>query len=228
MEPVEDGVHRREMGDLARPVIANATSCIRLPPIARNYDLKGSHYSMLPHFYGLSNEDPLAFIRDFYSIVEQLPLNGLNENHLRMGCFPHTLKDRAKAWLVSLPPNSLNTWDEVCDKFMEKFYSHQKTTSLRQQIFNFVQLDEKAFHESWERFKKLLLDCPHHYYAQELLNQFFYDGLSMSMQCLVDGAANGTINNKTATEVYDIYEMIGANSHQKSVRGAKKSTGQVM
>lgn len=189
---------RREMRELARPVVTNSISYIQLPPAARNYELKALSYNMLPNFHGLPNEDPLTFIRDFYAIVEHFPLNGLNEDQLRMRCFPYTMKDRAKAWLMSLPANSLTTWGEIYDKFMGKYYSYQKTTNLRQQISKFMQQEGEPFHEAWERFKLLLVECPHHYYAQELLNQFFYDGLTLQGQVMVDGAAGGTIGNKTA------------------------------
>ena len=99
---------------------------------------------------------------------------------------------------MSLPAASLRIWEEVYHKFMGRYYSHQKTTSLRQQISTFTQLDGESFHEARERFNQLLIECPHHYYAQELLNQFFYDGLTLTSQCMVDGAAGGTIGNKTA------------------------------
>lgn len=66
-----------------------------------------------------------------------------------MRCFPYTLKDRAETWLITLAPNSF-TWDDVYNKFMENFYSHQKTTELRTKIAIFTQMDEEPFHEAWD------------------------------------------------------------------------------
>lgn len=212
-----------EMRDIARPIVGPVGSCIRLGAAARNYELRGAHYSMLPSFYGLANEDPMSFIRDFYGTVEQFPLQGLNEDQLHMRCFPYTLKEKEKTWLMSLPADSLTTWGQVVDKFMSKYYSHQKTTGLRQKLATFQQNEGEPFHEAWERFKQLQADCPHHHFPVELLNQFFYDGLSLSVQCIVDGAAGGTIGNMTAAEVIELYEMLGANSQQKSVRGMRRT-----
>ena len=79
----------------------------------------------------MPTEDPLSFIREFYSVIEQMPLGILNEDQLRMRCFPYTLKEKAKVWLMSLPANSLTTWTDIYNKFMTKFYSPQKTTALR-------------------------------------------------------------------------------------------------
>ena len=127
-------------------------SCIRLGEIARNcnYELKNVHLTMLLTFYDIPNEDPLIFIWDFYAIVQTFPLQGLTEDQLRMRCFPYTLKDKAKAWLMTLPPNSLASWEAAYDKFMGKFYSHQRTTKLRAKIATFAQMEGEPFHEAWD------------------------------------------------------------------------------
>ncbi|CAL2256401.1 unnamed protein product [Prunus armeniaca] len=148
--------------DYAQLVIPNSPSCILLPTEARNYDLKSSHFHMLPSFYCLPNEDPLAHIKEFYNVVSGLTLQGVSEASLRMRLFPYTLKDRAKGWLMTLAPGSLTTWGTVAKKFLDKFFSTQKTATLRGQIFNFKQDDGEPFNECWERFKGMLLQCPHH------------------------------------------------------------------
>ena len=87
-----DIVIRREMRELARPVVTASNSCLVLTDAARNYELKGIRYNMLPSFHGLANEDPLTFIRIFYDTIEHFPLHTLTEDQLRMRCFPQTLK----------------------------------------------------------------------------------------------------------------------------------------
>ena len=126
------------MKDFTRPIISTSTSCIQLGEAARNYELKSIHFNQLPSFYGMPNEDPLNFIREFYSVVQTFPLQALNEDQLRMRCFPYTLKDRAKTWLMTLAPDSLTTWSDVYNKYMSKFYSHQKTAELRTKIATFT------------------------------------------------------------------------------------------
>ncbi|XP_019179609.1 PREDICTED: uncharacterized protein LOC109174831 [Ipomoea nil] len=65
----------------------------------------------------------------------------------------------------------------------------------------------------------LLIQCPHHGYPLELQNQTFYDGLTQACQSIVDNAAGGAMGEKTAEETLALYEMLGANSQQKSIRG---------
>ena len=139
-------------------------SCIQLGEAVRNYEMKNVHFTMLPSFYGIPNEDPLIFIRDFYATMQTFPLQGLTEDQLSMRCFLYTLKDKAKVWLMTLQPNSLTTWEVVYEKFMGKFYSHQKTIELRTKIATFEQMEGEPFHEAWDRFKQLLIQCPHHHY----------------------------------------------------------------
>ena len=91
------------MRDIKRPVIEASPSCIILGDGLMNYELKAIHFSMLPSFHGLPLEDALIFLREFYTTIQTFPLHGLTEDELKMRCFPYTLKDRVKTWLINLP-----------------------------------------------------------------------------------------------------------------------------
>ena len=145
------------MMQYARPIIGTAKSCIQLGEATHNYELKNVHFTMLSSFYGIPNEDSLIFIPDFYATVQTFLLQRLTEDQLNMRCFPYTLKDRAKACLMTLLSNSLTTWEVVYNRFMGKFYSHQKITEFRTKISTFAQMEGEPFHEAWDRFKQLLI-----------------------------------------------------------------------
>lgn len=101
----------------------------------------------------MASEDPLSFMRDFYSIVQGFPLRVLSEKQLRMRFFPYTLKESVKTWFMTLTPGLLTNWLEAYKKFIGKFYFHQKTANLRSKIVSFNQESGEAFHEVWDRFK---------------------------------------------------------------------------
>ena len=60
---------RMSLRDIQRPVIGTSPSCICLTPAACNYELTSIHFNMLPSFHGLPSEDPLTFLREFYTII---------------------------------------------------------------------------------------------------------------------------------------------------------------
>ena len=77
-------------------MIGASLSSIRLNPAARNYELKNIHFNMLHSFHRLLSEDPLTFLKEFYTIIQTFPLYGLAEDDLSMHYFPYTLKDEDK------------------------------------------------------------------------------------------------------------------------------------
>lgn len=115
------------MKQYVRPIIGIAIATIQLDEVAQNYELRKNHFSLLPIFHGLTNEDFMPFINDFYSKIQTFPLGVLLEDQLRMRCLSYTLKDKDKAWLMSLTIGFLMTCEEVYNKFMGKIYSHKKT-----------------------------------------------------------------------------------------------------
>ena len=55
-----------------------------------------------------------------------------------------------------------DSWDEIEDCFLKKFYSSKKTNIFRQAIQGFT-LGDEAFSEAFrERFKDLTRQCSHH------------------------------------------------------------------
>ena len=101
------------MCDLAIPSVPTFGSPILLPTEARDYELRGCDYNLLPSFNGRMDKDAWNFQRTFCNVIEQLPRRGLTNDQLRMKCFSHTLKEQAYTWWLSLPVASMTTWQEV-------------------------------------------------------------------------------------------------------------------
>ncbi|KAI5351513.1 hypothetical protein L3X38_004404 [Prunus dulcis] len=213
------------MGDLDIPTIPASPSSILLPTAARNYELKSSHLNMLPSFYGLPNEDPLTHIKDIFNVVSSFPLTGVTEEQLRMRVFPYTLKDKAKYWLNSLKPGSLMTWGAIQKKFLEKYFSTQKTDMLRDKILLFAQQDDESFCEAWERFNGLLNQCPHHGIPLKLQMRMFYKGLTPSSHNIVTNFAGGSYKTKTPEETYELFEEIAMETQHTDTRGKRIAGG---
>ena len=200
------------MKEFSLPVVGAHPSAIALNAAQRDYELKNLHYNILPSYYGKPNEDALQFMKEYYNAITTIPLGRLTEDLLRMRCFSYCLKDNAKKWLMALPAGTLTTSAEVEQKFFSKFFLSWKTKEIKGRIANFQEEEGEAFHESWERFKLLLAQCPHHDFTLQSQVQSFYDGLTGLTQAIVDNACGGAMRECTADYVFNKYEMLGQNS----------------
>src|SRR4051812_20504158 len=89
--------------------------------------------------------------------------------------FHISLKDKAKAWLHALPENTINTWDQMSKTFLSKYYPAQRTNAVRKEMMQFTQYNGESFHECWERYKNLYVQCPHHGFSDWQKVQHFYE-----------------------------------------------------
>ncbi|KAM1218500.1 hypothetical protein TB2_045615 [Malus domestica] len=93
---------------------------------------------MLPSFYGLTTEDPNLHISNFVEICETLKIHGATNDAIRLRLFPFSLKDKGKSWFNSLPADSITTWDELANQFLQRFFPPSKTSKLRNEIMTFA------------------------------------------------------------------------------------------
>ena len=210
--PVTMGAHNKVTIGTYRPALV-------LSDAARKLEIKGHFIQQLPKFYGMPNEDVLSFMREIGNFVMTLTVpDGTKDEDIQMRIIPMCLQDNAKAWLTSLPGGSLTTWEDFCDAFTEKYYPQSKTAAVKAQITRFQQKYDETFYEAWERFKKLLAQCPHHRIALPDLNQHFYDGLNYECQFLIDMSCGGGFMDMTAEALRDKIEMLAKGSQRRSPR----------
>jgi len=148
----------------------------------------------------------------FLEVCNTLKLNGVSTNAIQLWLFSFALRDKARAWLHSLPLGCITTWDDLTRAFLAKFFPPSKTVRLRNQIINFTQRDNETLYEAWEQFKDFLQLCPHHFLHQWMIVQAFYNVVTKPVRSTIDVAAGGTLMNKTEDEAYNlIEEMVFSN-----------------
>ncbi|XP_071940052.1 uncharacterized protein [Coffea arabica] len=143
---------------------------------------------------------------------------GVTEEQIRLRAFPFSLKDAAKDWLYYLPAGSITTWAQLKKKFLEKFFPASRAASLSKEICNIKQYLGESLYEYWERFNKLCTRCPQHQISEQLLIQYFYEGLQSTDRSIIDAASGGALANKTPREAWLLIESMAENSQQFGFR----------
>jgi len=167
-------------------------------------------------FGGSPMEDPNLHLLIFLEVCDTLKLNEVSTDAIRLRLFPFSLKDKAWAWLHSLPPDSIRTWDELTRALLTKFLPSSKTIILRNQITTFTQREDESLFETWERFTDLLQFCPHHGLQKWMIIQTFYNGVTQPVRSTINAVAGGTLMNKTEDEAYNLIEEITLSNFQWS------------
>ena len=118
-------------------------------------------------------------------MCDTVKYNGVSDDAIRLRFFPFSLMEKAKHWLISEPPDSITSWDDLSNKFMAKFFPPEKATKLRIDISSFYQYEGESFNEAYERFKDLLRKFPHHSFTKWMQVHDFYNGLSRPTRTLM-------------------------------------------
>ncbi|GJZ38442.1 reverse transcriptase domain-containing protein [Tanacetum coccineum] len=125
---------------------------------------------------------------------------------IKLIMFPYSLEGAARVWYDKEPPNSILTWDDLVNKFVNQFFPPSKTTHHKNEISRFTQKFKETFSEAWERFKEMLRACPHHGFTKLTQIDTFYNGLNENDQDSLNFAAGGNLLSKTTREALNIIE----------------------
>ena len=212
--------------DLVAPPVVQQPLCIQYQPLGAPFELKSGLIQLLPRFHGVENEDPNKHLKEFHVVCSSFIPHGITEDQIKLRAFPFSLADRAKEWFFYLPPGSIDTWADMVRLFLERFFPASRAANLRREICSIRQKDSETLYEYWERFKRLCASCPQHGISDQLLIQYFYDGLLPLERRMLDAASGGAIISKTPREIRELISVMAANSQQFSYK-AESSTRRV-
>ncbi|KAM1127841.1 hypothetical protein ACFX2B_037346 [Malus domestica] len=192
----------RTLKELAASGLDNAAPlCIQYPMAAQGkteeFELKSSLLHHIPKFHGLSMEDPNKHLKEFEVVCSSMTPVTVDGSILKMKAFPFSLMDKAKDWLYELAPGTVTSWESMKRAFLEKFFPTSRIILLRKKISGIQQDEGESFPTYYERFKSLVASCPQHQMMEELLLQYFYEGLLPLERQMLDASAGGALVDKT-------------------------------
>ncbi|XP_021998222.1 uncharacterized protein LOC110895248 [Helianthus annuus] len=145
----------------------------------------------------------------------------LEEVKLRL--FQFSLKDKAKQWFLTLPANSICTWGEMQQAFLDEYYSMAKTDDARDEIRSFRQLSGEPLPEAFTRFREMMRRCPHHQIEKWELVKCFVRGLDDNTSNRLESMSNGTLLSNHEDDDWEFLERMSKRSKEKeSADRAKK------
>ncbi|CAN6551449.1 unnamed protein product [Malus baccata var. baccata] len=206
----------RTIQDFSMPQFSSRQSCIVYPELdaTSSYEIKDYVINMLPKFSGDENQDASEHVDNFLDICGTQNIKGVSDEFIRLKLFPFSLTGDARTWFKTLPARSITSWTQLSSKFIQKFYTQSRTQRLRDHIFHFRQNKGEPLFQAWQRFKALIISCPHHQFLPWQLILYFYQHLSDECRHRLDAAADGNILGKEPDQATTIIENVVANSSQ--------------
>ncbi|GJU42759.1 reverse transcriptase domain-containing protein [Tanacetum coccineum] len=152
--PIVTMADNRTMAQLLEAPTEGYEDAIVIPEItANNFEIKHGLLNLVQNkqFFGNDKEDPHAHIRYFNKITSTMKIPNVPNTSVKLMLFPFSLEGAARIWLEKEPPRSIETWDDLVSKFINKFFPPSKTTNLRNEITRFQQKFDETFYEAWDR-----------------------------------------------------------------------------
>eukprot|EP00253_Pinus_taeda_P025274 PITA_25274 len=112
--------------------------------------MKNISPSALPHFHGLTTEDPDTLLFEFDVICRTYDYV---EDEQKFKLFPSTLKDVAWHWFMGLPGNSITTWAQMQQAFNKKYRDYCRSKDTKEEIFRMTMGSDESLENYEERFQ---------------------------------------------------------------------------
>ena len=197
------------MEDFLRPIIQEEYSAIRQPTAdANNFELKPTLITVVQQhqFTSHPTEDPNEHLGRFLRMANTVKLNGVRPKVIKLHLFPFSLRDIAATWYESLPYDSVDTWEDLVEAYLGRFFPPSLTLERRKEIIVFQQGEDESLYIVWETFKRLLKRCPMHGIDLKTQIDIVYHALNDTSKGIIDASCCGAFKRKSTEEARDMIE----------------------
>nr|GEV78108.1 reverse transcriptase domain-containing protein [Tanacetum cinerariifolium] len=144
--------------------------------LTENFEIKTNLLQLVQtnKFHGFDRDNPHTHISNFKRMTSTLKYRDVSNDAIKLMLFLYSLEGAARIWYEKEPPNSILTWDDLVNKFVNQFFPPSKTTHLKNEISQLTQTDT------------------------------FYNGLNEQDQDSLNAVAGGNLLSKTIREALKI------------------------
>ena len=137
-------------------------------------------------------------------MANTVKLNGVRLKVIKLHLFPFSLRDIPSTWYESLPYGSVDTWEELVEAFLGRFFPLSLTIERRREIIVFQLVEDESLYTAWERYKRLLKRCPMHGIDLKTQMDIVYHFLNDTSKGIIDASCRGAFKRKSAEEARDL------------------------
>ncbi|KAK1621053.1 hypothetical protein QYE76_026570 [Lolium multiflorum] len=190
-----------------------ATSPINIKDKDYDFSLDLSHIAIVEKtpFCGTEKESVVEHMIELSTLSSLFSDDVKKRTYFVAKIFPFSLKDDAKTWYNSLPPNSIKSPKELLDVFFRKYFPASAQHIALQRIYNFDQGDGEKLPEAWARFCSLIRAQPDHDLEKHDLLDIFYSGLTIESRAYLDSCAGCVFRKRTPDDAEELLAKIGRN-----------------
>nr|GEZ35697.1 reverse transcriptase domain-containing protein [Tanacetum cinerariifolium] len=141
----------RTMEELLQAPTEGYGKAIVIPEIlAENFEIKTNLLQLVQtnKFHDFERDNPHIHISNFKRMTSTLKYRDVPNDAIKLMLFPYSLEGAARIWYEKEPPNSILTWDDLVNKFVNQFFPPSKTTHLKNEISRFTQRFKETFGEA--------------------------------------------------------------------------------
>ena len=191
-----------------RTVVRTPGSAIISPDMGNEFSVKGHHLKMIQDnaFDGTMKADPHKHISGFTELCKMFRYGDGLEDGVKLSLFPSSLTGEARTWFNELEPESIRTWEQLREAFVNRFFPPALARKLLNQIRSFRQHDNETLTDAWIRLKELLRNCHGHGLDKEQHIDIFYEGLTHQSQHDLDLAGGGNFLYKSTNDAHRMME----------------------
>ena len=131
-------------------------------------------------------------------MANTVKLNGVRLEVIKLQLFPFSLRDVVTTWFDSLPVGSVNSWEELVEAYMSRFFPLALTSEK--------QGEEESLSNAWERFKRLLKRCPMHGIDLTTQMDIFYHAMNYASKGIIVPSCCGAFKRRCAEEARQLIE----------------------
>ncbi|CAM8979322.1 unnamed protein product [Rhodiola kirilowii] len=189
------------MGELSAPNFRNQQWCIYEGPELEGIVVSSAVIHNLPKFSGRQGESATAHLQRLHGICHNLKPCGVELEDFKLKAFYFSLTDAATNWFLSLPSGSIQTWDQMQRKFLNKYYPVGRAMQVRRQLQDLRQGPNETMYAYVEKFNALEQSCCNLELPEKLIVEYMLNGLSKLDRKLLDASAGGTLMRLTPAGV---------------------------